>query len=86
MSERTYAAVGWGGHIQSDGYNYPQEWSVLLRASRTSGDPRKPARCDTALPHLSPGRYWPGVTAVDYRLMVCGGHPSRQALCSHITG
>ena len=75
-AQRTYSAVGWGGHQQSNSASYPSEWSVLLRAGGMSGDPRLPRRCDTALPDLSPGRYWPGVTAIDYRLMVCGGHPS----------
>ena len=65
-AERTYAAVGWGGHT-TDGAHYPTEWSVLLRKRRTVSDPHKPVRCDTALPNLSPGRYWPGVTAVEYR-------------------
>ena len=75
-AQRTYSAVGWGGHEQHNSASYPSEWSVLLRAGGMSGDPRLPKRCDTAIPDLSPGRYWPGVTAVDYRLMVCGGHPS----------
>ena len=76
-AERAYAAVGWGGHTTS-GSEYPSEWSVLLRKRRTSGDPHLPVRCDTAIPDLSPGRYWPGVTAVGYNLLVCGGHPSGQ--------
>ena len=60
------------------GSEYPPEWSVLLRKRHISGDPHLPVRCDSAIPDLSPGRYWPGVTAVGYRLMVCGGHPSGQ--------
>ena len=40
-------------------------------------------RCDTAIPDLSPGRYWPGVTAVGYRLMVCGGFPSGSTVAAH---
>ena len=58
-AERTYTAVGWGGHTTS-GSVYPTEWSVLLRKRRVEGDPRKPVRCDSAIPNLSPGRYLPG--------------------------
>lgn len=79
-AERRYAAVGWGGHTAADGHHYTTEWSVMLRARRSSGDPRLPGRCDTALPDLQPGRYWPGVTALDYRLMVCGGHPAHLSI------
>ena len=75
VSERVYAAVGWGGHTTS-GSEYPSEWSVLLRKRQITGDPHKPVRCDNAIPDLSPGRYWPGVTAVGYRLIMCGGHIS----------
>jgi hypothetical protein len=59
QAERTYAVVGWGGHTTS-GSDYPPQWSVLLRKRRVVGDPQKPARCDTAIPDLSPGRYAPG--------------------------
>ena len=65
-AERTYAAVGWGGHTTS-GSVYPAEWSVLLRKRRLEGDPRKPVRCDNAIPNLSPGRYLPGYNVPDNR-------------------
>jgi hypothetical protein len=63
----TYAAVGWGGSA------WTGQWDVLLRSRTLAGDSKFPARCDTAIPDLLPGRYMPGVTSVGYRLMVCGG-------------
>ena len=82
VSERAFAAVGWGGHT-TNGAEYLPEWSVLLRKRLNSGDPQYPVRCDTAIPDLSPGRYWPGVTAIGYRLMVCGGFPSGSNVAVH---
>ena len=63
----TYAAVGWGGNA------WLGQWDVLLRSRTMAGDSKLPARCDTAIPDLNPGRMLPGITAVGYRLMVCGG-------------
>jgi hypothetical protein len=74
----TYAAVGWGGTSWSG------QWDVLLRSRTMAGDSKLPARCDTAIPDLTPGKMMPGVTAVGYRLMVCGGWRNGQpeeALC-----
>jgi hypothetical protein len=64
----TYAAVGWGGS------HWWGQWDVLLRSRTMDGDSKLPARCDTAIPDLLPGRRMPGITAVGYRLMVCGGY------------
>ena len=70
---RKYAAVGWGGEYNST--YYPPWWSVLLRDRWTSPNyMRRPASCHRIIPDLSPGRFAVGVTAVDYLLMVCGGH------------
>ncbi len=68
----TYAAVGWGSEA------FRPEWDVLLRSRTKAGDPKRPARCDTAIPDLSPGRQMPGIASIDYRLMVCGGWVSGQ--------
>ena len=72
VSERKYAAVGWGGHTSS-GSDYPHYWSIMLKDRLTTGDPHKPATCHRKIPNLSPGKVQPGVTAVDYLLLVCGG-------------
>jgi hypothetical protein len=70
VSYVTYAAVGWGGdHFWGD-------WDVLLRARTMAGDPKRPARCDNAIPNLLPGKYAPGIAGVGYRLIVCGGYAS----------
>ena len=67
-AERTYAAVGWGGT------NQHTEWSVMLRKRwQSNTDTRKPATCHRAIPDLSPARWYLGITALNYRLMVCGG-------------
>ena len=73
VSLREYAAVCWGGHTTS-GSEYPGTWSVLLRDRLRKGDPHLPATCHNKIPPFSPGRFATGVTAVDYRLMICGGH------------
>ena len=71
---RKYAAVGWGGHTYH-GHEYPSYWSIMLRDRYTTTSlPHKPASCHRIIPDLSPGKIAVGVTAVDYRLMVCGGH------------
>ena len=67
-AERTYAAVGWGGT------NQHTEWSVMLRKRwQSNTDTRKPATCHRAIPDLSPARWYLAITALNYRLMVCGG-------------
>jgi hypothetical protein len=74
----TYAAVGWGGSAWSG------QWDVLLRSRTMAGDSKLPARCDTAIPDFLPGRMMCGITAVGYRLMVCGGWKNgwpEDALC-----
>ena len=73
VSIRAYAAVCWGGHTTS-GSDYPDTWSVLLRDRLRKGDPHLPATCHNKIPPFSPGRFATGVTAVDYLLLVCGGH------------
>ena len=72
VSIREYAAVCWGGHTTSSS-TYPATWSILLRDRLREGDPHLPATCHEKIPDLSPGRFRPGVTAVDYKLIVCGG-------------
>jgi hypothetical protein len=74
----TYAAVGWGSSVWS------AQWDVLLRSRMLTGDSKKPTRCDTGIPDLVPARQMSGITAVGYRLMVCGGYQSggsRDNLC-----
>jgi hypothetical protein len=74
----TYAAVGWGGKA------WLGQWDVLLRSRTMAGDSKLPARCDTAIPDLDPPRAMCGITAVGYRLMVCGGFRNgypEDALC-----
>ena len=67
-AERSYAAVGWGGT------NQHTEWSVMLRARwQSNTDTRRPATCHRAIPDLSPARWYLAITALNYRLMVCGG-------------
>ena len=61
LAERTYAEVGWGGHTTSSS-DYSSYWETLLRKRRVTGDPRPPAKCNSAIPNLSPGRYMPGDT------------------------
>ena len=73
VSLREYAAVCWGGHTTS-GSDYPSTWSVLLKDRLRKGDPHLPATCHNKIPNLSPGRFATGVTAVDFKLIVCGGH------------
>jgi hypothetical protein len=69
----TYAAVGWGSNY------WNAQWDVLLRSRTLTGDSKQPARCDTGIPDLVPARQMPGITAVGYRLMVCGGYQSGQS-------
>jgi hypothetical protein len=68
----TYAAVGWGGD------HYKGVWDVLLRSRQMAGDPRLPVKCDNAIPDLLPGKFAPGVTALGYRLIVCGGRNGQE--------
>ena len=50
------------------------EWSVMLRKRWESNtDVRLPATCHQAIPSLSPARWQLGMTALNYRLIVCGG-------------
>ena len=74
VTMRKYAVVGWGGYTSSSS-DYPPHWSIMLRDRLTTSSlPHKPASCHRKIPDLSPGKLVPGVTAVDYRLMVCGGY------------
>ena len=66
---RTYAAIGWGGEY--DGVR-STKWHVFLR-SRRDGDPGMLSTCHGIIPDLIPGRFLPLITAVGYKLLVCGG-------------
>ena len=71
-SERTYAAVGWGGTDRN------VEWSVMLRKRwQKNNINRYPATCHRAIPDLSPGRWYNGITSLDYNLIICGGYNGR---------
>ena len=73
VAERTYAVVGWGGHTSS-GSDYNPYWSVVLH-QKNKNDYGMFQTCNRrAIPVLSPGRYKPGVTAVGYKILVCGGN------------
>ena len=68
-AERTYAAVGWGGTDRN------VEWSVMLRKRwQNNNIYRYPATCHRAIPDLSPGRWYNGITSIDYNLIICGGY------------
>ena len=67
MAVRTHVAVGWGGAT------YSSIWSVMLRRRTKSGNSKLPLSCHGKIPPLSPGKLTPGVTAVGYWLLVCGG-------------
>ena len=74
VATRRYVAVGWGGSHNTDLTYFPTAWTVLLRSMNASGlGYRYPHSCHGMIPYFSPGRFGPGVTAVDYRLMICGG-------------
>ena len=64
-TEEEYMAIGYGGHTTS-GSNYPARFSVITKDESTCTNHK--------IPILSPGRYAPGVVAVDNYLFVCGGH------------
>ncbi len=65
---RTYAAVGWGGYYDS----WSTKWHVFLR-SRRDVDPGKLSTCHGMIPDLLQSRKLHGITAVGYKLLVCGG-------------
>ena len=69
---RTYAAVGWGGNIDVSSEVYPTDWNVFLR-KRREGYSGKPTTCHGIIPDLIPGRKFAMITAVGYKLLVCGG-------------
>ena len=70
-SSRIYAAVGWGGKAGKDLAR--NLWSVLLHKRDRTGLWVNPHSCHGVIPQLGPIRAGSGVTAIDYRLMVCGG-------------
>ena len=76
LATRLYAAVGWGGK------DFEEGWSVLLRHRQSSGTEHPPRTCHGQIPDLTPGRSHPGITAVDYLLMVCGGTNSNGTVLS----
>ena len=68
---RTYAAVGWGGNTEVSSV-YPTDWNVFLR-KRREGYSGKPTTCHGIIPNLVPGKRYAMITAVGYKLLVCGG-------------
>ena len=68
---REYAAVCWGG--ENGTASYSNAWSVLLQSRTRVGDPHVPSTCHRKILSLPSGRSWHGVTAIDYKLIVCGG-------------
>ena len=68
---RTYAAVGWGGHT-TDTNDVRSNFHVFLR-NRRKGDPGLPSTCHGIIPDLLPAKKFAAMTAVGYKLIVCGG-------------
>ena len=76
LASKTYVAIGWGGQKDTTSTTrLNTQWSVILRQRSPSLVVGKPEQChgSSGIPDLVPGRTDPGITVVNYRLMVCGG-------------
>ena len=51
---------------------------MLRKNWEKNWDKSRPATCHRAIPDLSPGRTKPGIAAIDYMLVVCGGYRKNQ--------
>ena len=77
LASKTYAAIGWGGQsaVTATTKALNTQWSVILRQRTSGSNVGKPETChgSIGIPDLVPGRIAPGITVVNYRLIVCGG-------------